>query len=651
MERRPPIGEARKVSKLGTIRERMERATGYFAIREGVILTTFNLNGQFLEEQALPTILGVEADTTAARNAGLHAQLAETDCTVFYDPTIAPGISGKFRYVARPVPLRGRLFHPKLVIIAGRADEGTRWVYLAVSSANLSLSGWGRNAESFGETWIHTKKQESWHGLSSFLAWLQDYAHLGEEASDRDAVAAVRAILDRMPDDYRFRDDATQPWSGTLYASFYSSVVNTQGLPSFLKMGRSRKPAELRAYSPYWGSVAEWVGEFGAHRTVLVPAMRADRRALGLSKSQGDALDGIAEVWRNDEEKQDDRFWHMKAYRIRHGERCYTAVGSCNFTEHGLAGGNGNVEAMLVFEDIEPEWPSEAELVASEELSDETAVEEEVPAPVPVTIVVAYDWRLKRWRWFLDADDSQSSFRLSLPGLSPFRVVPGRSQRPGNPPLNRGATFEVTYREGAEQKKWRGQVVELHLDHSRRVYGRSLTASEILESWRGRVPTWGFGNENGDGDDDRDGDDNGDDDGLEADVPAAFGAVNLYDFYRAMRALRTKLTELESQPAAQFALLVRRPDSVMELAKLASGDGEAPVVRYLVLRELAGVVSVCKENPLDDELRRRLDDMEHHAKKKTLDNLTSELNGDRAKARKMLNWFQKRFSEMDETEP
>ncbi len=166
---------------LGTIRERIERATGYFASREGAVLTTFNLNGQFLEEQALPAILGVEATTADAQHAGLHGQLAETACTVFYDPTVASGLSGKFRYMARPVPLRARLFHPKLVIIAGRSANGTTWVYLAVSSANLTLSGWGRNAESFGETWIHTRTQQAWRGLDRFLAWLQDYANLGEE--------------------------------------------------------------------------------------------------------------------------------------------------------------------------------------------------------------------------------------------------------------------------------------------------------------------------------------------------------------------------------------------------------------------------------------------------------------------------------------
>ncbi len=387
------------MSGLGTIRERIERATGYFGRREGTVLTTFNLNGQFLEEQALPVILSIEAETATARNVELHRQLAETDCTVFYDPTVASGVSGKFRYVARPVPLRGRRFHPKLVIIAGRSEDGTTWVYLAVSSANLTLSGWGRNAESFGETWIHTKTQEAWHDLDGFLAWLQDYANLGGEPDHRDAVAVVRAALARMPSRYRFRDDDTKPWSGTLYARFYSSVrytesvTYTEDLPSFLKMGRSRRPEELWVYSPYWGSVSEMVGKFGAKRTVLIPAMRADRKAIGLSKSQHEALTDIAEVRLNETEKQDERFWHMKAYWIQHGESIYTAVGSCNFTEAGLIGEAGNVEAMLVFEEIEPEWPEESDTTRPEDLSEQPVDEEEAPEHVPLVIVVAYDWQ------------------------------------------------------------------------------------------------------------------------------------------------------------------------------------------------------------------------------------------------------------------
>ena len=631
------------MSELGTIRERIERATGYFETLQGVVLTTFNLNGQFLEEQALPAILGVDAQTVAARNAGLHQRLAETGCTVFYDPTVAPGVSGKFRYVARPVPLRGRLFHPKLVVMAGLSADETAWVYLAVSSANLSLSGWGRNAESFGETWIHTRKQQAWGGLDAFLEWLQQRGRLGEQVGENDAVTTVRAVLAGMPDRRRFRDRDEEPWSGSLQAQFYSSVVNKDGLPSFFRKVRKRKPAELWVYSPYWSNVAEGVREFGAGATVLVPALRRDRKAMGLSKAEQDALDGTAEICGNAQEAEDDRFWHMKAYWIGHDNTAYTGVGSCNFTEAGLAGSTGNVEAMLVYESMDPEWPQEKDepvLPASEE----TPAEEEAPDPVPIAIVVAYDWQSGSWRWFLEADDSQSAFQLRLPGRrDALAIRPGNGERSGEPPP-RAAQFSVTYRKDGSEHEWKGPVVELNLDHSRRVYGRPLSATDILESWRGRTPAGDGGGGGGGGDDENDGDD------IEPHVPAAFDAVNLYDLYRAMRNLRIRLVELESQPDAQRALLVGRPDSVIALANLADG-GEAPVVRYLLLRELWTVTADYRESLQDDKLLARVRGAARRAKQETRVRLACELGGDSAKAGKMLDWFEKHLAKLGRATP
>lgn len=629
------------MSDLATIRERIEQATGFFETRHAAVLTTFNLNGQFLEEQILPVVLGVEAPTVATRSAALHGELAKTPCTVYYDPTVSTGVSGKFRYVARPVPCRGRLFHPKLVVIAGVSHDRT-WVYLAVMSANLTLSGWARNAESFGETWIHTKRQQAWSGLDKFLEWLQTAAPLGELPDSRDAIATVRATLDRMENRYLLQDDETQPWSGKLKASFYASVVHEGGLPSFLQKNYFRKPAELWAYSPYWGDVRELVREFGAKRTALLPAQRVDGNGLGLSRSQADALGDAAEIWRYTDEAGGDRFWHMKAYWLQRGKRKVTAVGSCNFTRAGLGGPNGNVEAMLIYEDIEPAWPEEYYDEAPE-LATESEPEEEVPTPAPVAIVVAYDWQAHKYRWYLDADASaQRDFRLSLPGLPPFRIGPGWPQaRPGKPPHARGATFKVTYRQRSDRQEWQGQIVELHLDHSQRTYGKPLAANDILESWRTGVALSGSGLPRDRGD----GDDEGED--TEAEVPAAFDAVNLYDLYRATRGLRARLEELESRPDEQYALLVRRPDSVMAFAKLASGDGEGPAVRYLVLQELAKVARDYEGQPLERDLVRSVATMKGHARQTTLESLVSDLGGDRAKARRMLGWFERRLSKMD----
>lgn len=625
------------MSELSTVRARVERASQYFREMDGVVLTTFNLNGEFLEDHALPAVLGVEARTMARRRAELHQRLGTTPCTVFYDPATQPRVSGRYRYVARPVPIRGRFFHPKLVVISGRSENRATWVYVAVSSANLTLSGWGRNAESFGETWIHTRRQQAWRVLDELLGWLGAHSPLREKPSETDAVARVRAALARMPARRRFSDDDTQPWSGTLRASLYVSVVHTEGLSAFLRGERARGPSKLWAYSPYWSDVADLVREFDARETVLVPALRADCRGLGLSREQAEEIDEGIEIRRN-EEDFGDRFWHMKAYWIRQGEGIRTAVGSCNFTRGGLSGCDGNVEAMLVF-DGEPEWLPDGEEIEDDDLAEEAEAEERTPEPAPVAIVVAWDWRANAWRWWLEAGPRQRRFKLCVPGLTSFRIKPGAGSKPGKPPT-RGATFKVLYRAGQEDAEWQGQIAELNLDYSSRTYGRPLTANEILESWRGRAPTWDLGGGGGDGDPDDDRDD------LEVDTPAAFDAVNLFDFFRSMSALRRKLTTLEENQDIQRGYLVGRPDSVMTLAHLADRDEEAPIVRFLVLREMRDIVSTWA-SVLDEELVGRVEQMATAARDRTLARLQQDLDGDDEKADRMLDWFETELDGLD----
>ncbi len=625
------------MTELKTVRERLVRASEYFHKLDGVMLTTFNLSAAFLEDHALPAVLGIEAKTNAARRAELHYRLGTTPCTVFYDPTSPPKVSGRYRYVARPVPIRGRFFHPKLVVLAGRSEDGTTWVYLAVSSANLTLSGWGRNAESFGETWIHTRRQQSWKTLDDLLTWLSRRSPLGDKKANTDAVIRIRSALARMPERRRFNDPGTKPWSGTLYANLYVSVVHSEGLPAFLQGGRIRRPSELRVYSPYWSDVAKQVTAFNARNTVLVPALRLDRTAVGLARNQAAELDNQTEIRRI----QDDigsRFWHMKTYRIRHGKTIRTAVGSCNFTRAGLSGGDGNVEAMLVF-DSDPDWLPQDRTVETEELADDVQAEEETSIPVPVSIVVAWDWRAHAWRWWLDATPQQHDFSLHLPGLVPFGIESGTDAKPGKPP-GRGARFSVSYYTDQGEREWQGQVVELNLDHSSRTYGRPLTANEILESWRGRAPTWDLGGGGGVGDL------SGDVDDVDSIIPAAFDAVNLYELYRSMRALRVKLKGLDKHPDIQRAYLAGRPDSVMALAHLADRDEEAPIVRYLVLQEMYGVISTWAPM-IDGDLVARAEQMMTQARDRTLKQLLDELGGDEKKAASMLDWFARKLDGLD----
>ena len=628
-------------NNLTTIRERIQRATAFFKRIDGVVLTTFNLNGEFLEGFALPTVLGVDAETIASRRAELHERLGQIPCTVYFDPTVKPQISGLYRYVARPVPIPNRFFHPKLTVITGEDEDGTSWVYLAVSSANLTLSGWGRNVESFGETWIHTRRQQPWSVLGGFLDWLEQHSPLEEEKNDFDAVTRIRAALNQMPDRRRFNNVAGKPWSASLYADLYISVVQSpQSFPEFLQESsrRKRSPEFLWAYSPYWSDVAQQVSNFGASQTILIPSWRADKKCLGISNEQASQIDTSNTEIRPNDLDRESRFWHMKAYWTQYSDLVRTAVGSCNFTRAGLDGDKNNVEAMLVF-DADPEWLPNGVEYEEKQYLEEDVPEEDTPQPTPIAIVVGWDWQKDVWRWWLKPHGSQRNFKLSVPGLPPFAISEGTSGTSGEaPPI--GAQYTVTYEVGRDVRTWKGQIVELNLDHSLRVYGRQLNANEILESWRSKAPALpGDRKKKGEPSDP-------DDETLDDEVLVAFDAVNLFDLYRSTRALRKRLIEYEGNPDIQRAYLVGRHNSAMALANMADQDVEVPVVRYLVLNEIREIMNSW-ENVLNPSLISNIEQKVARSRANVRQKMLEESNNEVKRVDNMLEWFERELSKLD----
>lgn len=628
-----------------TIRERIHRARDDFFEVDGIVVTTFGFSGAFAEEQVFPVLLGVDAVTAAARRARVHAALGETPLTLFYDPLTKPEISGRYRYVAQPVPLLGRLFHPKLVVIAGHDEGGQSWVYLAVSSANLTLSGWGRNAESFGETWLHTRKQQPVAVLEQLLQWLQ-HRTIPPDATDSDAVSRVLAVLGRLPDRPRHPRDPEQPWTETLHARLYASVVHTGGLAAFLRDGRVRRPNQLWAYSPYWGDVAANVGAFAAGESYLMPATRADGKGVGMSREQAESLPDGTEVRSNPDDRT--RFWHMKAYWLSHGQRANVAVGSCNFTSAGLRGESGNVETMLVYElprnDAAFDWLPDGEPMDVTEFAEEPLPEEDVDSPAPIAAVVAWDWRAvtmgtSPWRWWIDTAPSVREMVLHLPGLSalPIESGPGTSDAPKDPPP--GARFRITCIVNGAATEVPGAIVEINLDHSARTYGRPLTPEEILASWRGRPPAAGEGDEREEDDAGEQEEGEQEDEDLEVESSSGFEAMNLYELYRSLRMLRGQLDDLAAHPTAQRGFLVGRPDSVMALAMQADRDDNVPIVRYLVLHDLLAVATSYTDI-LDQAVIERLRAMTTQARQRTLGVLRHELTDPTPDPAEMLAWFE-----------
>ncbi|MCA9583420.1 MAG: hypothetical protein KC416_16585, partial [Myxococcales bacterium] len=132
-----------------TVRQSVAAARNFIVDLECAIFTSFTFNTDFFENNALPTALGIEGATSAALAAQIHQALSTTPVSVFFDANFAGPAAQNYKYLPCPIALEGGIFHPKNVILAGYSEEGDQWIYVSVASANLSMSGWGTNAEGF----------------------------------------------------------------------------------------------------------------------------------------------------------------------------------------------------------------------------------------------------------------------------------------------------------------------------------------------------------------------------------------------------------------------------------------------------------------------------------------------------------------------
>ena len=627
------------------LRERIAEARGFLVHLDAAIFTTFSFNPDFFQEDVLPLVLAVDAKGPAARRAQVHEALAEVPVAVFYDPSTSPKPADRYRYSACGVPLRGRFFHPKNIILAGREKNGTRWLYITATSANVTMSGWGRNAEGFAEAWVHTRNQQPCDELSSFLAWLSE--RTGLEGDDKNAVATIQRFIEQLPRRNRHADYGNQTWSGSLYARLYFSPNHQDGLARFMRGDRVYWGRRLIAFSPYWGAVRENVDLFKVGEAVLVPArLQRPEPTVGLQREEAATLPERVRLGINASDVSEP-FWHLKGYYLEQGGEKLLALGSCNFTEAGLRGASGNVESMLVYGVNGPE----GHLPASGEfddtlLADEEQPEEEIPTAAPICIIVLYDWKLRAYRWVYRANSLHHGVVLRLPGRKrgfALRTQEGRWDN-ASPPDEKGqyrVDFWVQGKRGMHQ--WRGIIAQLNLDLSTATYGSMLSPLDILESWRGVATPIGGRAPADDGDLGEPGD-QGDLDGEE---PArSFDVLSLYYMYRSFSELRERLEGHRQRNERRIikALLVGRPDSAWALTNLAMEDDSSNAIRFLVVREVRALFAAFSDH-LDPAHRTTVHRWFLDLRRQVLAELQEELTATRGaqgvEPRRVLDWFER----------
>lgn len=364
-----------------------------------VWFTSFTIDIEFIETFLLPAVLGADQPRTRMDYEALQLELNERgiDFRVFCDKRYI----GTDQNKRTLIPVHGislikrdsetlnlgfsedSLFHAKVIYIEG-TNGNSKVRLLGAGSANLTLSGWGRNREVF--QFVPANEKIIYKSMQDFFNVL--FQNIGEECPLKN----LRS----------FESDRS-------IARFCHSFQDEPFLDQFIG---TRQHNNLIIWSPYFskdlaGFILHLKKTFEQpHLSIHLVPDRVDGQYLRTRWSDGlQALlnDESLKLYQNPA-SSDDRITmtHAKLWKTS----THLAIGSWNCTrrgantqwsEDGLWIGGANVEAGLIFEDrtsVESYLGKQMTVSSSQFASDECLISEalEVPELLPFDLTVEFDW-------------------------------------------------------------------------------------------------------------------------------------------------------------------------------------------------------------------------------------------------------------------
>lgn len=444
--------------------------------------TTFNLGIPFFETHVLPVLLDEEQPLNRIDYENMQLQLGEldVDVRVFCDMRmmeadqlkrtalpihgILPGWLGQFDEES--------LFHPKVIFLE---DTSGRMV-LGAGSANLSVSGWGRNQEVF--VFREVSNNDQYQQIKRFFAPLANAAGL-----DIQEVLGTRRRFGGDDQDWRF--------------------VHSFEKKSFLhELLGDAEVDRLTVWSPYFSrDLALLLSKISclAERNLkyaIVPDRVAHKHVrTEWTESIGALIrDGVLGFHDRPSQPSDSiAMTHAKLW-LAHGNQSRLAVGSWNFTEPGCASfERRNVEAGILL-NVEPKTRisgqrlmlGESDFCSAQLLEDEKL---EVDAyPLPFDLQVCFDWERRSYEVLgqLYKDAGEACYDLRLPGVEKEIPLCWKTRRSGgswpldsiqctvadNEALLVDHCYEVWL---GDQMLFRGLVQESNVSHRRAQGYETLT--------------------------------------------------------------------------------------------------------------------------------------------------------------------------------
>ncbi len=416
------------------IQELKRKVTGMGPLRRAWF-TTFNLDIEFLETFVLPATIGAEPPRNRIEFEQLQQGLTEkgTDVRVFCDQRFIDTNRIKRTcipiHAIRPDRVSQRfsersLFHPKVIYLE---DVNGRRV-VGAGSANLTLSGWGRNLEAF--VFREVESLANYREIRRFFDGLWNAADIEDDEH-------------KLPERRKFAKPKEQ-WR------FVHSLQN-QSFAAQLFDGSV--DSDIVVWSPYLPrDLAGFIGKLqtstatGNLRVHLVPD-RIQNKFLRTQWSEelGQMIERGHVAFYDCPVERDHRtdLCHAKIWKIGKD----LAVGSWNFTapgsnslcdDKGKWSRDNNIEAGIIIQDAN-DWRlmhgnalalSQADCASDELLADEALNLPDLP---PFDLHVTFDWHAQVYMfsgaWL--GKGERDGYSLCLPGVR--APVPLKWKRNGAP--------------------------------------------------------------------------------------------------------------------------------------------------------------------------------------------------------------------------
>jgi hypothetical protein len=325
----------------------------------GAVLTTFVIDGRFVEEELLTTLVGLPVGSGELTRASseLHERLlaAEGSVSVFCD---ARGFDGArhvgaydLHQVAAPPT-----FHPKIAILVWQVPRRTPTVRALITSANLTREGYRRNAEV--AVLADSARANDHRLLAATVTYLRGVVDANQSAIDV-LDRAQMLLTPRSDGGRRLLTSRGRP----LLEQFFDELADDEVIESAVVVS----PFFERSTDPNSASVVDaWCRTLTARADgalqrarFFVPERFVDGRLvieLPIARAV-DVLGSRAELWTLDSlwqvagrTESVPRPLHGKLLAIRTDRRCLALAGSANFTNAALLtpGGKANWEASVV---------------------------------------------------------------------------------------------------------------------------------------------------------------------------------------------------------------------------------------------------------------------------------------------------------------